>query len=115
MLYKNYTTIITRNNLNQPSASPSGHRVVGPELLLCCSIVTPSVPMTAPPLTAHFAGSSPHVTMCVYNIYISLDATDICQHPVEARCLEGGATGRVLSRMEYTNLIPIPLCTFILA
>ena len=43
---------------NHPKPKPphSGHRVVVPELLLCCSILAPSAPVTAPPLGAHSAG-----------------------------------------------------------
>ena len=46
MLYKNYTSIITYNNLNQSSAPPTGHRVVEPELFLCCSTLAPSALVT---------------------------------------------------------------------
>ena len=35
MLYKNYISIITHNNLSQSSAAPTGYRVVEPGVLLC--------------------------------------------------------------------------------
>ena len=57
MLNENYTNIITHNNLNQPSAPPAGHRVVEPELFLCCSTLASSAPVIVPPLRAHSAGS----------------------------------------------------------
>ena len=43
MLYKDYMSITTHNQLNQPSAPPGDHRVVEPELLLYCSTLPTSV------------------------------------------------------------------------